>query len=160
ASSQGYTEYTFEVVGASGTSHLEFDFRQDPAYWSLDSISVISETTLPSAPSAPSILSFSTDTGVVGDGKTSDNQLLLTGTAAANSAVKVFDGTTLLGSATANASGAWSFTTNTLSDGKHSFIATDTVSGQESVASSPLNVTVDTVAPTDVITSDVRLSNG
>ena len=39
-SAQGYTEYTFDVVGTAGTSHLEFDFRQDPSYWSLDSISV------------------------------------------------------------------------------------------------------------------------
>ena len=40
ASAQGYTEYTYDVVGTAGTSNLEFDFRQDPSFWSLDSISV------------------------------------------------------------------------------------------------------------------------
>ena len=39
-SAQGYTEYKFDVVGTAGTSHLEFDFRQDPSYWSIDSISL------------------------------------------------------------------------------------------------------------------------
>ena len=49
------------------------------------------------APVAPSITAFSTDSGVVGDGITNDNTLTLTGTAEANSTVKVYDGATLLG---------------------------------------------------------------
>ena len=49
------------------------------------------------APVAPSITSFSTDSGTVGDGITNDNTLTLTGTAEANSTVKVYDGATLLG---------------------------------------------------------------
>ena len=53
--------------------------------------------------SAPTITSFSPDTGVVGDGITDPAILTLTGTAVANSTVKVYDGTTLLGTATANA---------------------------------------------------------
>ena len=68
-------------------------------------LSVTIDTT---APVAPSIASFSTDSGTVGDGITNDNMLTLTGTAEANSTVKVYDGATLLGSATANGSGAWS----------------------------------------------------
>ena len=60
---------------------------------------------------SPVIASFSTDTGTVGDGITSDNTLTLTGTAEANSTVKLYDGATLLGQATANGSGAWSYTT-------------------------------------------------
>ena len=59
----------------------------------------------------PIIASFSTDSGMVGDHITNDNTLTLTGTAVANSTVKVYDGATLLGTATANGSGAWSFTT-------------------------------------------------
>ena len=58
------------------------------------------------APAAPTIASFSTDSGMAGDGITNDTTLTLTGTAEANSTVKVFDGATLLGSATANGSGA------------------------------------------------------
>ena len=53
--------------------------------------------TPPPVVAAPTILSFSTDSGVTGDGITNDNTLTLTGTAQANSTVKVYDGTTLLG---------------------------------------------------------------
>ena len=51
---------------------------------------------------------FSTDSGTLGDGITNDNTLTLSGTAAANSTVKVFEGTTQVGQTTANGSGAWS----------------------------------------------------
>ena len=50
------------------------------------------------APAAPTIASFSTDSGTVGDHITNDATLTLTGTAEANSTVKVYDGATLLGS--------------------------------------------------------------
>ena len=66
------------------------------------------------APAAPSIASFSPDSGMVGDRITNASTLTLTGTAEANSTVKVYDGATLLGSATANGSGAWSYTTAAL----------------------------------------------
>ena len=116
-----------------------------------------SPTSNPQAPVAPTITSFSPDSGTVGDGLTNVNILMLTGTAEANSTVKVYDGTTLLGSATANGSGAWSFTTGTLASTTHSFTATATdAAGNTGVASTALSVTVDTVAPTaPSITSDV-----
>ena len=97
------------------------------------------------APVAPSIASFSTDSGTVGDNITSDNTLTLNGTAEAGSTVKVYDGSTLLGSATANGSGAWTYTTSALINGAHSLTATATdVAGNTGVASTALNVTVDT----------------
>jgi hypothetical protein len=113
--------------------------------------------------SAPVISSFSPDSGTVGDGITNATTLTLVGTAAANSTVAVFDGTTQLGTATVNASGAWSLTTGTLANGTHSFTATDTdASGNTSVASSVLAVTVDTVAPavSSVAASGSRITNG
>ena len=100
------------------------------------------------APAAPTITSFSTDSGVVGDGITNDNALTLTGTAEANSTVKVYDGATLLGSALASGTGAWSYTTAVLPNGGHSLTATATdAAGNTGVASSALNVTIDTTAP-------------
>ena len=96
----------------------------------------------------PDITSFSTDSGVVGDGITNDNTLTLTGTAEANSTVKVYDGATLLGSAPANGTGAWSYTTAALPNGAHSLTATATdAAGNTGVASSALSVTIDTTAP-------------
>jgi len=97
---------------------------------------------------APTLASFSPDSNVVGDGITNVNHLTLTGTAVAGSTVEVFDGTTEIGTATANGSGAWSFATATLADGTHAFTskAMD-AAGDVSAASAALTVTVDTIAP-------------
>ena len=109
---------------------------------------VMSVTVDTVAPVAPSITSFTTDSGTVGDGITNDNTLTLTGTAEANCTVKVFDGATLLGSAVANGSGAWSYTTAALANGAHSLTATATdAAGNTGAASAALSVTIDTTAP-------------
>ena len=85
---------------------------------------------------------------MAGDGITNDNTLTLTGTAEANSTVKVYDGATLLGSATANGTGAWSYTTAALANGAHSLTATATdAAGNTGAASAALSVTIDTTAP-------------
>ena len=132
-SAQGYTEYTFDVVGTAPTSHLEFDFRQDPSYWSLDSISVTPVGS--QAPAAPVISTFFPDSD-------NANVLTLSGMAAAGSTVKVYDRTTPLGTTTANSSGAWSSTTGTLSNTTHSFTVTATdAAGNTSATSAPLVVT-------------------
>jgi hypothetical protein len=115
----------------------------------------------PTAPSAPIISSFSNDTGVAGDKITSDNTLTLTGSAAANSTVKVFDGTTQIGTATANSSGAWSFTTSALADGNHSLTAKVTdASGNTSSASAALAVQIDTTAPAVPVALNDTIVNG
>jgi hypothetical protein len=112
----------------------------------------ISNTTTPpptsTKPGAPVISSFSEDTGTKGDGITNDNTITLTGTAAANSTIKVYDGATQIGTLKAAANGSWSFTTPALSDAKHTLTATATnSSGQTSSASSAVAITVDTTAP-------------
>ena len=118
-----------------------------------------SSSTSSTPPAAPAIASWSPDSGVVGDGITNANHLTLTGTAAANSTVTVYDGSTQLGTATVDSNGAWSYATSTLSDGAHHFTATDTVSGSTSAASTAVNVTVDTIAPAAPIeTGDTVLS--
>src|ERR1019366_8550560 len=85
---------------------------------------------------------------IVSDTTINTNEVALTGTAEANSTVTVYDGTTKLGTATANASGAWSFTTGALANGAHSFTATATdAAGNISVASQPIDPTIGTTAP-------------
>lgn len=103
----------------------------------------------PSAPAAPT-LDVSSDTGVVGDGITSDATPTVSGTAVAGYTVKVYDtdGTTLLGTTTANGSGAWSFTPIALSAGAHTLRVTQTDgSNNTSPLSAGLNLTIDTTAP-------------
>jgi hypothetical protein len=108
----------------------------------------IIDTTAPAAPV------YSCLSPVGDDGITNDNMPTLTGNAEANSTIKIYDGMTLLGSATANGSGEWSYTTAALTDGVHSLTTTDTdAAGNTSSASSALSVTIDTVAPTLAITA-------
>ena len=136
------TNYAFRTEQATDTSLSDIG-----GFSTSGSATVLNFSIVGALPGAPTITSFSPDTGVVGDGITDPAILTLTGTAVANSTVNVYDGTTLLGTATANASGAWSFVTVPLPDGVHSFTATDTVSGVTSAASVAMSVTVDTVAP-------------
>jgi hypothetical protein len=111
--------------------------------------------TTPTAPNAPSIASFSTDSGVAGDKITSDNTLELKGTAVAGSTVKIYDGSTQIGSTKADSSGSWDYITQVLTDAKHTLTATATNSSGTSTASAALAVTVDTKAPTaPTITTD------
>ncbi|WFU39379.1 Ig-like domain-containing protein [Bradyrhizobium sp. CB82] len=128
--------HSFTAVAADGVGDLSAIST---------SVNVLVDAT---APAAPSIASFSPDSNIVGDGITNANQLTLTGAAEAGSQVEIFDGSTQVGIAAADASGNWSFATSTLVDGIHAFTgkATDTA-GNVSASSGGLNVTVDTLAP-------------
>ena len=109
---------------------------------------------------SPSIVATSPDGGTIG-GITNATSLTLSGSAVADSAVAVFDGSTELATVTANTSGVWSYTTGTLANGSHSFTATDSVAGTVSTASAPVTVTVDTVAPslTESLVVDTGISS-
>ena len=94
------------------------------------------------APNAPVISGNTINTGVVS----------LTGTAAANSTVTIYNGTTDLGTAAASSSGAWTYTTGTLANGSYAFTAMATdAAGNVSTASSAMDVTVNT--PPNLVTN-------
>ncbi len=104
-------------------------------------------------PAAPTALDLATadDTG----SSTSDNitsvntALTITGSAAANAVVTILDGAATLGTATANGAGNFTFDTGLFADGVHSITATQVdLAGNVSIASTALNITVDTTAPT------------
>ncbi|CAK0767401.1 hypothetical protein WCLP8_4060001 [uncultured Gammaproteobacteria bacterium] len=98
------------------------------------------------APTAPTNLALSSSSP--GSGLTGTRTPVISGTAEAGSTVKLYDGATLLGTATAGASGVWSITSATLSDGAHTLTATATdPAGNTGTAGGPLAVTVDTTAP-------------
>ncbi|MGK5015003.1 Ig-like domain-containing protein [Janthinobacterium sp. HLS12-2] len=103
----------------------------------------------PSAPPTPA-LSSGSDSGILGDGITNDTTPTVTGTAAANATVQLYDtnGTTLLGSSTADGSGNWSITSSTLGQGVHTLTAKAVDgAGNTSAASPPLSIMLDTTAP-------------
>ena len=90
APAQPYTEHTFTVTGTTGSSTLEFDYRQDPTQWRLDNISVIgvAGSGTPTPPAPPAITSFSPNTS----GVDTTSTITLKGTAEASSTVTVYDG--------------------------------------------------------------------
>ncbi|CZZ28040.1 BapA/Bap/LapF family large adhesin [Enterobacter kobei] len=106
------------------------------------------------APAAPVISSVIDDVGSVTGpvtGPTNDTRPTLNGTAEANATVRIYDGITLVGTVTADASGNWTLpqTTTTLTQGTHNFTATATdAAGNTSVASTVTTIIVDTTAPT------------
>src|SRR5207244_6014776 len=104
------------------------------------------------APAAPAITGIATDSGSSSsDHLTNDQTLVLSGTAEANSLVTITRvGTGVIGTASANGAGAWSFdyTGTTLAEGSYSFTATATdAAGNVSGTSAALNVTIDLTAP-------------
>src|SRR5258706_462243 len=108
------------------------------------------DTTAPAMPTGLT-LDPTTDSGTLGDGITNFPQVKIGGTAEAGSTVTLYDtnGTTVLGSGTANATtGAFSIATSALSDGTHNIAAKATdAAGNTSTASTPYSVVVDTTAP-------------
>ena len=93
---------------------------------------------------------LASDTGSSASDRITSNAAL-TGTADANSVVRFqVDGQAIAATATANASGAWSFTPTGLADGQHTIVAGDTAS---------LGFTLDRTAPAPVITGGT-IANG
>ncbi|WP_259755145.1 Ig-like domain-containing protein [Pseudomonas sp. GCEP-101] len=106
------------------------------------------------APAKPSIDSVYDDVGpiqgpVANGGVTDDPNPTLSGKAEADSIVKVYDGSELLGSTKALSDGTWSFTPVTsLGEGEHTFHVTATdEAGNTSVPSDDYRITLDFTAP-------------
>ena len=148
ATADGSGNWSYTTAALTNGAHSLTATATDVAGNTSAASAALSVTIDTSAPVTPAIAAFSTDSGTAGDGITNDNTLTLTGSAEANATVKVYDGATLLGSATADGSGNWSYTTAALTNGAHSLTATATdVAGNTSAASSALSVTIDTTAP-------------
>ena len=108
------------------------------------------DATAPGAPAISTITNGVTQvTGTVANGGfTNDTTPTLTGTAEANSTVMIFDGATPLGTATADGTGAWTFTTVALPEGGHSFTATATdAAGNIGPPSAAYGMIIDITAP-------------
>ncbi|MFZ6711025.1 Ig-like domain-containing protein, partial [Undibacterium sp. TC9W] len=105
------------------------------------------DTTAPAAPSTPD-MTAATDTGVSNtDNITANTTPIFTGTAEANSTVKLYDtdGVTLLGTNTADGAGNWSITSSALAVGSHFIKATATdAAGNIGVLSTGLAITIAT----------------
>jgi len=106
-------------------------------------------------PATPLITDVVDDTGtitgsLVAGSVTDDSTPTISGTAEAGVTVTIIEGSTLLGSTTADQSGAWTFTpASALADGDYSFTASATDAAGNTNASSPtaFPITIDTRPP-------------
>ena len=130
------------------------------------SATVIIDTTPPAAVTglAAANNNGSTPVPIANNGSTNDNTPQISGTADAGSIVRVYDGTTLLGSVVAGSNGAWSLTSTTLADGPHTINVTATDAAGNVGENASITLNVDTAAPAPVtnlaITDDVGSSTG
>jgi len=99
-------------------------------------------------PDAPTLETLS-DSGAVGDGRTSDTTPTLSGMAEAGAGIEIYEGAILRATATANGSGLWFATLGTaLADGLHNLTVKQTDrAGNTSAASNALALTIDTTPP-------------
>jgi hypothetical protein len=96
-------------------------------------------------------------TGTLHNGDvTDDNKPTFSGKAEANGTVNILDNGTVIGSATVDSNGNWSWTPDTaLNDGAHSFTTTVTDrAGNTGASTSAVNITVDTQEPVVTLTID------
>lgn len=120
---------------------------------------------VPAAVQGVAITNITTDTGVSpADAITSDATIMLNGTAEAGSVVTLTRiGTGVIGTATANAAGAWNFdyTGTALPQGTHPFTATALTPGGWTTPPTPaFLVTVDNVAPAAPQIGSITLAVG
>lgn len=103
-------------------------------------------------------VSLASDTGSSASDHVTSNAAL-SGTADANSVLHfTVDGSAVAATATANASGAWSFTPAGLADGAHTIVASET-NATGNTGSASLSLTLETHAPAPVFTGDT-VANG
>ncbi|MTW06365.1 Ig-like domain-containing protein, partial [Pseudoduganella ginsengisoli] len=125
-----------------------------------EALAVTVDRTAPSAPAALDLIAASDSGDVNTDNLTRVTTPTITGTAEANSLVTLYDGETVVGTATANGSGVWSITTSTLDNGEHNLTAKATdAAGNISAASSALTVTVDVTPGAAPSTPDLQAAS-
>jgi probable HAF family extracellular repeat protein len=94
-------------------------------------------------PLSPTVASFSADTGVLGDGITTDDTLQITGSAEPGVRVNVFFNGSSQGTMASAPDGSWSFAAPSQDDGEYTITAVaEDAAGNASPASSPLVVTI------------------
>ncbi|GAB5531257.1 MAG: hypothetical protein Roseis3KO_30340 [Roseivirga sp.] len=116
------------------------------------------------APSAPVITGISNDTGSdTNDGITSDNTLIFSGTAEANSTVEVFIDGNSISTTVTDGAGNWTFdhSTTSLADGNYSVTATAMdAATNTSALSAMFAVIIDQTAPNNPLLGSISDDNG
>ncbi|GAB3427317.1 Ig-like domain-containing protein [Massilia solisilvae] len=152
ATADGAGSWTITASAMAGGSHDVSATATDTAGNTGDAparLHIDIDLTAPTAQAVP-VLQAASDSGAVGDGLTNLATPTVAGHGEAFAQVSLYDtdGATLLGSAQADATGAWQITASTLADGSHALSVKETdAAGNVSAASAPLNLVIDTTAP-------------
>ncbi|MCJ8166670.1 Ig-like domain-containing protein [Pontibacter sp. E15-1] len=157
ANSEGEWSYSPEVALADGP-HQVYAKATDAAENVSEQSTTVNFTIDTVAPAVPAITAISEDKGVENnDAITSDNALILSGTAEAEAMVAITKaGTGIIGNVKTDNEGRWRFSHEgtALPEGNHTFSAKATdAAGNTSDASAAYNVTVDQTAPTLVVST-------
>ena len=155
-------DYVVIITGVAGDGKLRLDLKGSgtgitdlagnpiPNMVRIGNQSYNIDNTAPAAPATPDLDAGSDSGSSNNDDITRNTTPTVTGSAENGATITLYDsdGTSVLGAAVASG-GAWSITSSTLNDGVHnlSVKATD-LAGNTSVASSNLQVVIDTSAPT------------
>ncbi|CAN7196949.1 Ig-like domain-containing protein [Caballeronia sp. LjRoot31] len=117
---------------------------------------VVVDTTTPAKPSTP-VLTDDSNASIPAGSTSSDGHPHISGTGTAGNIVKVYDGSTPIGSAVVDGTGKWTFTPSTdMASGTHTITATQTnAAGTTGAASAAIAFTFTPVAVAPVITSVV-----
>jgi autotransporter passenger strand-loop-strand repeat protein len=157
-------EWTITPTGlANGTYTLTVNETDVAGNTASTTTSFTLDTAIPAAP-AGLTLAPGSDSGTPGDNITNVTTPVITGTGVAGDTIALYDGQTLVGSATVRADSIWSVTTSTLTAGTNSLTAKQTdVAGNVSSASTALTLTIipasdPPTAPT--ITTVSEITNG
>jgi hypothetical protein len=110
-------------------------------------LAITIDTTAPGV-SAPDLADSSDDGSSNTDNVTSVTTPVFNGTAEAGASITLLDGNTVLGSATADASGNWSITSSVLASGAHNLTARATELAGNQTTSGALAVTIGDGSPT------------
>jgi hypothetical protein len=138
-------KFTFSEAAASGSTHSFGAIAIDSGGNQTKTATAFTYTATTSTAAPVVTEALTSDTGSSATDRITSSAAM-TGTADPNSTVKfTVDGTAVTATATADASGKWSFTPTGLSDGQHTIVASETGPGGTGTAS--LAFTLDTMAP-------------
>ncbi|HRX35331.1 MAG TPA: Ig-like domain-containing protein [Aestuariivirga sp.] len=149
---QAFAGYTLTRLGDGSLEINHGGVRSDSVWTDIEFLQFADKTfDLRVAPNAPSVTAIGSDTGSsVSDFNTSDQTLVISGTADANMTIEVFIDSVSVGTTTSNGAGVWSFdhTGTALTEGNHAVYATATNEVQVTSADgATVTVTIDTTLP-------------
>ncbi|WP_255631901.1 Ig-like domain-containing protein, partial [Caballeronia sp. dw_19] len=148
-----FTPSTDMANGSNSITVIETNPAGTPSASSTPVIVVV-DTTTPAKPSTP-VLTDDSNASIPAGSTTADGHPHISGTGTAGATVKVYDSSTLIGSAVVDVTGKWSFTPSTdMASGAHSITATQTnAAGTTGAASAAIAFTFTPVAGAPVITN-------